>query len=114
MGDPIVTIESLIQAVARLPSEVNKISEEQSLELIQGAVEDFYRSAPNKSRAEMDELLQLTQKVLGRVKKLTKLTRHAHEVKDSGPTEELRWFSKELDTYVANVQKEREANLEEL
>merc|ERR1712070_733114 len=60
--------------------------------------------------AELDEVLQLTQKVSYRVKKLVRLARQAHESRDTEPVKELEWFAREVKNYLEDVKKEREAN----
>lgn len=110
----IITVERLIQATARVQNAYKELKEEQAVDLIKGAVEEFYSTSRDKSRREIDELLRLTEKVNGRVKKLTKLTRRAHQLKDRVPVEELTWFSRDLDTYMEEVSIEHEKNTREL
>lgn len=85
-----------------------KMGEEQALDVLKGAVEDFYEK--NKQGAELDEVLQLTQKVNYRVKKLVQLARKAHDDRDTEPVKQLQWFAEDVDNYVGEIRKERKEN----
>jgi len=102
--DYLVTMDSLRAAVSHV-SEYIKMNEEQALEILQAAVEDFYEE--HKQGVELEEVLKITQKVNARVKKLINLTRGLHEVQGVGPLEELKWFGTELDSYLMQVREER-------
>jgi len=108
----IITPEVLIQAVSRSGNVNVKLTETQSVEVITGAINDFYEA--NKTGAELFEVLQITQKISARVKKLTRLTKQAQEIRDTGPVEELSWFGSQLFEYLEEVKKERATNKNEL
>jgi hypothetical protein len=92
--------------VGRLPN--HKMREEQAIEVLVGAIEDFYDI--NKKGAELDEVVQTTQRVNYRTKKLVKAARRAHENRDTGPVRELEEFAKNVHSYLEEVRKERDAN----
>jgi len=102
----------LIQAVSRSGNVNVKLTETQSVEVITGAINDFYEA--NKTGAELFEVLQITQKISARVKKLTRLTKQSQEIRDTGPVEELSWFGSQLSEYLEEVKKERATNKNEL
>lgn len=111
--DQCLDIDSLISATTRHGSEkYGKMGEEQALDLMKSAVEDFYEK--NKQGAELDEVLQLTQKVNYRVKKLTALARKAHDDRDTEPVKQLQWFREDVEKYLDSVRRERRDNTERL
>lgn len=110
-GDIIISVDALIMMVSTFDNKLN-LSRKQAIEVIEGAVEDYY--ARNREGAELDEVMQLIQKVNYRVKKLVKLSHRAHELRDFGPLEELKWFGMEVEEYIKAVQNEREKAEEEL
>jgi len=110
-GNIIITIDSLKSAMSRSNSKFTRMSDQQAEEVLVGAVDEFYEH--HKKRAELDELLLLAQKVNARVRKLTKLTRQAQEVRDSEPVRELVEFAESVDKYLEQIRQEREANLQE-
>mmetsp|Transcript_154343 Transcript_154343/g.273740 ORF Transcript_154343/g.273740 Transcript_154343/m.273740 type:complete len:512 (+) Transcript_154343:1-1536(+) len=110
-GDVIITKDHLIKLVASFHKKT-KMSSKQALDIMEGALDDFY--ARHKEGAELDEVMQVIKTVSFRTKKLVKLAKRAHDLRDFGPVEELKWFGMEVEEYVEHVRKEREAALEEV
>merc|ERR1719440_859754 len=106
-----ISVDHLMQACSRGVSDA-RMGEEQALDVIVGAIEDFYEK--NKQGAELDEVLQLTQKVNYRVKKLVQLARKAHQERDTEPVKQLQWFREDVERYLEDVRKERAENKERL
>jgi len=109
-GDYIVNVDCMMHAVKRDCGLT--MTRDQAITVIVAAVMDFYER--NRTGAELDEVLLLSQKVGIRIKHLIKLTRRGYEERDTRPVEDLHWFSEELDQHIAAVREEREANRLEL
>lgn len=109
-GDYIVTVDWMMHAVNH--DSGLAMTRDQAIDVIVGAVMDFYER--NKTGAELDEVLLLSQRVGIRIKHLIKLTRRGYEERDTRPVEDLHWFSEELDQHITAVRQEREANRLEL
>lgn len=102
----ILTISKLRNIVNR--ASKTKMTEEQAFENIRDAIEEYYEE--NKKGAELDEVLQLTQQVNTKVKRLVRLSRKAHEERDTAPVHELEAFGEDLVKYLDEVRQEREDN----
>merc|ERR1719265_3074 len=110
-GNICMFIASLQKCSARAGAKA-QMSEEQAMDILLGAIGDFYEK--NKQGAELDEVLQLTQKVNYRVKKLVQLARKAHQERDTEPVKQLQWFREDVERYLEDVRKERAENKERL
>jgi hypothetical protein len=102
----------VIKFIGRYSNQKMTMHEDQAIEVLVGAVEDFYEM--NKKGAELDEVVQLTQKVNRRVMKLVGAARWAHENRDTQPVKELEWFAKDVTNYLEDVRRERDANIARL
>mmetsp|Transcript_16917 Transcript_16917/g.39391 ORF Transcript_16917/g.39391 Transcript_16917/m.39391 type:complete len:831 (+) Transcript_16917:79-2571(+) len=109
--DPIITVENLMTDVAKT-CRAGKMSETQALEILTGAVEDYHEK--HKKGADLQEVLQLTQNVNDRVKKMVRLARKVNQERDLGPVQELQQFAEELEVFIGDVEAEREANQKEM
>jgi len=110
-GDPVITVHRLITDVSKT-CRAGKMSETQAMDILMGAVEDFHES--HKKGADLQEVLQLTQTVNERVKKMVRVARKVNQQRDLGPVQELQKFAGELEQYIADVEAEREANQKEM
>eukprot|EP00928_Gymnodinium_smaydae_P010441 TRINITY_DN13937_c0_g1_i1.p1 TRINITY_DN13937_c0_g1~~TRINITY_DN13937_c0_g1_i1.p1 ORF type:complete len:865 (+),score=196.33 TRINITY_DN13937_c0_g1_i1:276-2870(+) len=105
--EELLTATKLMEIQATSELKHNSLSEVQADELLEAACINFY--TVYKEPSTVEELLHLAQRVSMRLPKLTTLTKKALEVQDTGPAEELRWFAQEVDTYITDVSREREA-----
>lgn len=111
-GDVCVFLDTMQKSTARSGKTKSQMSDGQGLEILVGAIEDFYEQ--NKQGAELDEVLQLTQKVNYRVKKLVQLARKAHQDRDTEPVKQLQWFREDVERYLVDVRSERAGNMTRL
>jgi len=84
--------------------DIARVSEDQALEIIQGAIEDFHEA--NKDDADWDELVFLVERSDGRARKCAKLAREAAAAKGVGMLEELQWFSNQVTLHLEAVSAE--------
>jgi len=81
-----------------------KIAEDQALDLLRGAVEDYHER--HKHATGLDELLQLLQKCNLRVKGCADFLAGHTVVLDTGPVDALNRFAVDVKRYLRDVNEE--------